>query len=94
MNKKMIEPFNLAKMAIADKVNNYIQVNFYKNQLAALQTAVEKIGGSFVQRPRLDDLPPEVEEHLAFAVILAREAQLYPKAPTCDHYELAEKRLG
>jgi len=94
MNKNMIEPFNLATMAIADKVNNYIQAYFYKIKLAALQTAVEKIGGAFVQRPRLDDLPPEVEEHLAFAVILAREAQLYPKDPPCDHYEIAEKRLA
>ena len=93
MNKNMIEPFNLAKMAIADKVNNYIQVNFYKNQLAALQTAVEKIGGSFVQRPRLDDLPPEVEEHLAFAVILAREAYLSPKDSPYEHYLVAERRL-
>ena len=93
MNNNMIEPFNLATMAIADKVNNYIQAYFYKIQLAALQTAAEKIGGSFVQRPHLDDLPPEVEEHLAFAVILAREAQLYPKDSTYEHYLIAERRL-
>jgi hypothetical protein len=93
MNKNMIEPFNLATMAIADKVNKYIQAYFYKIQLAALQTAAEKIGGAFVQRPHLNDLPPEVEEHLAFAVILAREAQLYPKDSTYEHYLIAERRL-
>ena len=93
MNKIMIEPFNLDTMAIADKVNNYIQTCYYKIQLAALQTAVEKIGGTFVQRPRLDDLPPEVEEHLAFAVILAREAYLSPKESPYEHYLVAERRL-
>ncbi|MEI7995307.1 MAG: hypothetical protein WCH01_10440 [Methylococcaceae bacterium] len=93
MNKKMIEPFNLDTMAIADKVNNYIQTCYYKIQLAALQTAVEKIGGTFVQRPRLDDLPQEVEEHLAFAVILAREAYLSPKESPYEHYLVAERRL-
>ena len=93
MNKIMIEPFNLDTMAIADKVNNYIQTCYYKIQLAALQTAVEKIGGTFVQRPRLDDLPQEVEEHLAFAVILAREAYLSPKESPYEHYLVAERRL-
>ena len=93
MNKNVIEPFNLATMAIADKVNNYIQTYFYKIQLAALQTAAEKIGGTFVQRPHSDGLPPEVEEHLAFAVILAREAQLYPKDSPYEHYLIAERRL-
>jgi hypothetical protein len=93
MNKNMIEPFNLATMAIADKVNNYIQAYFYKIQLAALQTAAEKIGGAFVQRPHLNDLPPEVEEYLAFAVILAREAHLYPKDSPYEHYLIAERRL-
>ena len=93
MNKKMIEPFNLDTMAIADKVNNYIQTCYYKIQLAALQTAVEKIGGTFFQRPRLDDLPQEVEEHLAFAVILAREAYLSPKESPYEHYLVAERRL-
>lgn len=93
MNKNVIEPFNLDTMAIADKVNNYIQTCYYKIQLAALQTAVEKIGGTFVQRPRLDDLPQEVEEHLAFAVILAREAYLSPKDSPYEHYLVAERRL-
>lgn len=95
MDKNMIEPFNLdlATMPIADKVNNYIQAHFYRIQLAALQTAVEKIGGAFVQRPHLNDLPSEVEEHLAFAVILAREAQLYPKDSPYEHYLIAERRL-
>jgi hypothetical protein len=74
-------------------VNNYIQTCYYKIQLAALQTAVEKIGGTFVQRPRLDDLPQEVEEHLAFAVILAREAYLSPKESPYEHYLVAERRL-
>jgi hypothetical protein len=93
MNKNMIEPFNLATMAIVDKVNNYIQAYFYKIQLAALQTAVEKIGGAFIQRPHLDELPPEVEEHLAFAVVLAREAQLHPKDSPYGHYLIVERRL-
>jgi hypothetical protein len=93
MNKNMIEPVNLATMSIADKVNNYIQAYFYKIQLAALQTAVEKIGGTFVQRPHSDGLLPEVEEHLAFAVILAREAYLFPKDSPYEHYLIAERRL-
>jgi hypothetical protein len=49
----VIKPFNLATMAIADKVNNYIQTYFYKIQLVALQTAAKKIGGAFVQHPHL-----------------------------------------
>lgn len=89
----MIESINLATMGIADKVNRYLQAHYYTIQLAALQKSVQTIGGAFVQQAHASYLPPEVEEHLAFAVMLARESYLSPKAPTVDHYRAVERGL-
>lgn len=89
----MIEPLNLATMAIADKVNRFLQAHYYEIQLAALQKAAEEIGGAFVQRSHSDYIPPEVEEYFALAVMLAREDYLYPKESPYEHFLTAERRI-
>ena len=89
----MNQSLNLSTMAIADKVNRYVQARYYAILLVALQKSVQKIGGAFVQRAHADYLPPDVEDHLALAVMLTRESYLWPKASPVEHYQTAERRL-
>lgn len=89
----MNQSLDISTIAIADKVNRYVQARYYAIQLAALQKSVQKIGGDFVQQADSDYLPYKVEEHLALAVILARESYLLPKESPSERYRLAESRL-
>lgn len=68
------ESLNLASMAIADKVGRHVHARYYGAQLGALQDAARRIGVAFVPQPHADHLSWRVEEHLAFALSLARAA--------------------
>jgi hypothetical protein len=76
--KPSIEEFNIATLPIADKVNCYLQTRYYEMHLDMLQKAAKQIGGTFAQCPQSDCIPPEVEDYLAYAVMVGRVAYLYP----------------
>ena len=84
---------SLGTMPIADKVTRFLQARFYSLQLSALEASAARIGCAFVQRPDAHEMPSDVEEHLAFAVMLAREACLAPSDGPQAHYCAAQARL-
>ena len=88
------EPVDLATMAIADKVSRFVHARYYAAHLHALQSAAEQCGGSFVAQAALGPIPPDVEEHLAIAVLVAREAYLAPWESLADHYATAQRRMS
>jgi hypothetical protein len=87
------ELVSLGAMPIADKVTRFLQARFYSVQLAALEASAAAIGCAFVQRPDAHEMPSDVEEHLAFAVMLAREACLAANESPQAHYRTAQARL-
>lgn len=89
----MNDSVGLSAMHIADKVNRFVNARYYSIQLAALEKSAANIGCGFVQRGYADPIPPEVEEHLAIAVLLAREAFVAPELTKKDFYSTVEARL-
>lgn len=89
----MNESIALSAMHVADKVNRFVNARYYSIQLAALEKSAANIGCGFVQRGYADTIPSEVEEHLAIAVLLAREAFVAPELTTKDFYSAVEARL-
>lgn len=87
VNDVVDEPVVLSEMPIADKVSRYLQARYYSVQLAALQKAAAAIGCEFAQRSTADYMPPEVEEHLALALVLARESHLRPRCTAAEHHK-------
>lgn len=92
-NEGTSEPVDLATMAIGDKVSRFVHARYYAAHLHALQSAAKQCGGSFAFETASCPIPPDVEEHLAIAVLIAREAYLSPWESLADHYAIAQRRM-
>ncbi len=88
------QPMNLATMAIADKVSRYVHARFYQAHLDALQAEVQRCGGFFACHKYPEYLPPDFREHLALAVMVAKNAYLAPSDSLAQHYAEALRRLA
>ncbi len=88
------QPLDLATMPIADKVSRYVQARYYQAHLDALQSEVRRCGGSFACGACPNDMPSDLKEHLALAIMVARDAYLSPADSLARHYELALRHLA
>lgn len=85
---------DLSAMPIADKVSRYVQAREFAPQLRALQGEAEMCGCCFAVGASADHMPADVEEHLSFALMVARSAQWAPAASVFAHREYATARMA
>ncbi len=84
---------NLSSMPIADKVARYDHALFYAAMLDGLQREARRCGSCFAHGAVADPMPSDVEEHLALAVMIARNAHLTPAAPIEERHACAIRSL-
>lgn len=88
---RVTPPTNIGTMPIADKVHRYVNANYYKTLLTALQAAADEVGCAFALSHRADEyIPADIREHLAFHLALAREQYLRPTLGPIAHCANAE----
>ena len=88
---RVTPPTTIGTMPIADKVHRYVNANYYKTLLTALQAAADEVGCAFALSHRADEyIPADIREHLAFHLALAREQYLRPTLGPIAHCANAE----
>lgn len=88
-----INTVDIGSKAMAQKVHQAVNAEWYENMLQALQKEATRLGYMFVKTQSAEELPPIVTEQLAYVLILQRNRFLYPLEPKDEAEYTAQQKF-